>query len=224
MAPSGRKLKVLSMTVNVITYIGNSMFPTLKTGDVLRVVQYSPRKIIAGDVIAFHSPNGRAIIVHRVIGVDQIWIQTKGDNNLRNDDWILSPNDILGRIVSVRRGEKNIIILSGFWGQKYVFAVRVLKRIIGVLNSIMLSPAYNWLSETGTFERQFSRRISTRLCCFKRGNGLEQQLIFGRRVIGRLLPGQKQWYIKRPFRLIVDEKSLPNNTFVYHVSSQHSLS
>jgi signal peptidase len=207
------------MTVNVITYIGSSMFPTLKTGDILRVVQYSRRKIIAGDVIAFHSPNGRAIIVHRVIAIDQIFIQTKGDNNLRNDDWILSPNDILGQIVSVRRGEKNIIILSGFWGQKYVFAVRVLKRIIGVLNSIMLSPAYHWLSEKGTFKRLFSRRISTRLCCFKRGNGLEQQLIFGRRVIGRLPPGHNKWHIKRPFRLFVDERSLPNCDFLNQVFS-----
>jgi hypothetical protein len=33
----------------------------------------------------------------------------------------------------------------------------------------------------------------------------------GRRVVGRWLPGMTRWYIRRPFRLFVDEESLPEN-------------
>jgi hypothetical protein len=33
----------------------------------------------------------------------------------------------------------------------------------------------------------------------------------GRRVIGRWLPGMSRWHIRRPFRLFVDEASLPEN-------------
>jgi hypothetical protein len=41
--------------------------------------------------------------------------------------------------------------------------------------------------------------------------GKELQLLMGRRVIGRWLPGMSRWHIRRPFRLFVDEASLPEN-------------
>ena len=39
----------------------------------------------------------------------------------------------------------------------------------------------------------------------------ELQLLMGRRVIGRWLPGRTGWSIRRPFRLFVDEAALPEN-------------
>jgi hypothetical protein len=44
-----------------------------------------------------------------------------------------------------------------------------------------------------------------------RDAGTELQLVMGRRVIGRWLPGKSGWNIRRPFRLFVDEESLPEN-------------
>jgi hypothetical protein len=41
--------------------------------------------------------------------------------------------------------------------------------------------------------------------------GTELQLLMGRRAIGRWLPGKSGWNIRRPFRLFVDEESLPEN-------------
>jgi signal peptidase I len=212
------------MTGNVITYIGNSMLPTLLRGDILKVVQYSHRKIHVGDVIAFQTPKGGALIVHRVVSVNLNGVRTKGDNNFRIDGWVLSPDDILGRIVSVNRGGKNTIILSGFLGQKYAIALRNLKRIYNALLSFVLSRAYHWFSDKGSFNKLFINQVNIRLGCFKHGDSLELQLLFDRRVIGRLLPGQKQWYIRRPFRFVLDEKSLPMDDIFDHLLAQHFFS
>lgn len=206
-----------------ITYRGSSMFPTLKTGDILRVVQYNRREIHPGDVIAFNSSNGAALIVHRVVTVGQNGIRTKGDNNELNDDWLLSSNDVVGRIVSVNRDKKKIIILNGLWGQQYLRTVRTMKCIYNALSFVILRSIYHWIAKIGIFRYLFTNRVDIRLCCFKRCNELELQLLLGRRVIGRLLPGKRQWYIKSPFRLIIDEKSLPTNNLVDRASSQHSF-
>ena len=196
------------MDSNVIHYIGNSMFPTLKTGDILRMVPYKEGAVRIGDVVVFHSPYGRTPIVHRVVSVDKKGIKTKGDNKIAIDDCILQSNDIIGRVVSAQRGKKEVKILDGFPGRIYASTLEAGKRMDMVVSTI-LRPAYRWLTQTGIFRKLFSRWIHTQVLCFKSGDGVEMQLQLGRRIIGRRLPGQNRWYIRRPFRLFVDEHTLP---------------
>jgi len=212
------------MAENRLNFSGVSMLPTLKPGDLLKLVRCKKREIHVGDVVAFQSPISQGLIVHRVVAFDYTGLRTKGDNNDRIDDWVLSPHNIFGRIVSAHRGGQTITILGGFRGRQYVRTIHTVRCLNKALMSALLSPLYHWLAKTGIFKKMFLCLLNTRIYCFKCGDQLELQILLGRRIIGRLFPGQKQWYIKRPFRLIVDEKSLPNNTFVYHVSSQHSLS
>jgi hypothetical protein len=47
-----------------------------------------------------------------------------------------------------------------------------------------------------------------RVVAFERPKGTEYHVLIGPRLIGQLLPGE-QWRIERPFRLFVEEKSLP---------------
>jgi hypothetical protein len=64
----------------------------------------------------------------------------------------------------------------------------------------------------GAIRRWLPNKImKTKVISFDRAEGLELQLLMGRRVIGRWLPGMTQWLIRRPFRLFVDEASLPEN-------------
>ena len=200
------------------------MFPILQRGDILRLDSCNEKPPQVGDVVVFQRPKRGGLIVHRIVFVGQKRIRTKGDNNESVDNWVLSVCDILGRIVSVNRGGKKIIILGGFCGQKYALALRNLKRIYSALLSAVLSPAYNWFSDKGIFHNLFTNQENIRLYCFKRGNTLELQLLLGRRVIGRLLPGKRQWYIKRPFRLFIDERCFPDNNFIDYVSTRHSFS
>ena len=192
----------------MINYIGSSMFPTLKTGDILRVVSYKDRDIRVGDVVVFNSPCGNIPIVHRVVFFDNKRVKTKGDNKITVDDGILQPNDIIGRVVVAKRGKKLIKILDGFPGQIYALILETGKRIDLVV-STMLRPAYRWSIRTGIFRKLFSRWIHTQVLCFRYGDGIELQLQLGRRVIGRRLPGQNQWRILRPFKVLIDESTLP---------------
>ena len=196
------------MNKNMINYIGNSMFPTLKTGDTFRVVPYKERAIRVGDVVVFNSPYGKTPIVHRVVSVDKKGVRTKGDNKIAIDDCVLQPNEIIGRVVAAQRGKKEIKILDGFPGRIYASILEAGKRIDMVFSTI-LRPAYRWLTRTGIFRKLFSRWIHTQVLCFKCGDGMEMQLQLGRRIIGRRLPGQNQWHILRPFKIFIDESTLP---------------
>jgi hypothetical protein len=53
--------------------------------------------------------------------------------------------------------------------------------------------------------------MKTRAISLSHPAGTELQLLMGRRVIGRWLPGMSGWNIRRPFRLFVDEEALPEN-------------
>jgi signal peptidase I len=213
------------MAKHQLAYKGSSMYPTLKAGDILNIFLYNhgQRKDV-GDIVAFQCPKWNTIVVHRIVSVCQKGLLTKGDNSLRNDDWVLSPNNIIGRINSVKRDGKNIFILNGFWGKHYVRFVRAMRFIEKTLLLVILSPIYHWLSDKRIFHILILNRGKFQLYCFKRGVELELQLLFDRRVIGRLLPYQKQWHIKRPFRLFVDKNSLPGHNFVDNFSSQHFFS
>jgi len=196
------------MIENMINYTGNSMFPTLKTGDTFRMIPYKDRDIRVGDVVVFNSPYGKTPIVHRVVTVSQEGVKTKGDNKLAIDDFILQPNEIIGRVVAAQRGKKGVKIFDGFPGRIYASTLEAGKRIDIVLSTI-LRPAYRWFAQTGIFRKLFSSWIHTRVSCFKCGDGMEMQLHLGRRIIGRRFPGQDQWYIQRPFKLFIDESILP---------------
>jgi len=196
------------MDNNVLHYIGNSMFPTLKTGDILRMVSYKERTIRVGDVVVFNSPYEKIPIVHRVVSVDKKGLRTKGDNKIAIDDCILQPDDIIGQVVSAQRGKKGIKILDGFPGRIYASILDAGKRIDMVVSTI-LRPAYRWLTRTGVFRKLFSRWIHTQVLCFKHGDGMEMQLKLGRRIIGRRFPGQDRWQILRPFKIFIDESTLP---------------
>ena len=189
-------------------YIGSSMFPTLKTGDILKVVTNKEKMVRIGDVVVFYSSYGRTPIVHRVVYVDNKGIKTKGDNKTAIDDCILQPNNIIGQVVAAQRGKKQIKIIGGFRGRIYASILEARKRTDTVVSTIF-RPIYRWLIRTGIFRKLFSRWIHTQVLCFRHGEGIELQLQLGRRVIGRRLPGKNQWQIMRPFRVFVDEATLP---------------
>ena len=193
-----------------MNYIGSSMNPTLKPGVRLHLRAYQGQKIRRGDVIVFISPEDGSKVVHRVISVDSNGIKTRGDNCNHEDDWVLSREDIIGRVVSAQRGNRQRKILGGLLGRLYAVSVRVIRAIDSPV-SCLLHPAYDEVAKAGIFIRLLPLRMRPRVISFNRDAGTELQLVMGRRVIGRRLEGKAGWNIRRPFRLFVDEASLPGN-------------
>ena len=193
-----------------VVYTGPSMNPTLKSGDKLQVVPYDGQRIQRGDVIAFISPSGDNKVIHRVITVDSQGIRTRGDNCSQVDPWLLKHHHILGRVVCVQRGKKHLRLYRGSLGQLYALGVRGILTFNSKLSSLF-RPLYYKLAQSGIFRRWVHPRIKMQVLAFNRPAGKELQLVLGSRVIGRLLHGEDKWKIRRPFRLFVDEKSLPTS-------------
>ena len=193
-------------------YKGPSMNPALKPGDQLWIKPYKGQKIQCGDVVVFISPGDGFGVVHRVVSLDSSGIRTQGDNNNRVDPWLLSHEEILGRVFSAERGNRRRKVFGGLIGQLLGVAIRAI-HAIDVSVCSLFRPAYYRLAMAGVFRRWLPNKIlKMRVISFDRAEGVELQLLMGRRVIGRWLPGMTRWLIRRPFRLFVDENSLPENT------------
>jgi hypothetical protein len=126
------------------------------------------------------------------------------------DTWLLKHDEILGRVFSAQRGNRQRRVLGGLLGRLVAAKVRVIHAMDSRV-SYLLRPAYNELAKVGIFTRLLPAQMRPRVISFARETGTELQLVMGRKVIGRRLEGKTGWYIKRPFRLFVDEASLPEN-------------
>jgi signal peptidase len=193
-----------------INYIGSSMNPTLRAGDRLQFTYCDDQKIRRGDVVVFIPPGGISKFAHRVISVNSNGIRTRGDNCNYEDDWVLSREHILGRVVAAQRGDRRRRIFGGPLGRFFAIFVRVIHAIDSPL-SYLLRPAYSELARVSIFTRLLPTQMRPRVVSFEQEAGKELQLLMGRRVIGRWLPGMSRWHIRRPYRLFVDEGALPEN-------------
>jgi len=194
--------------LKAMNYNGSSMEPTLKPGDRLDTVPFDRQKIRRGDVVVFISPADGSKVVHRVVSADSKGIRTRGDNCNRIDPWVLSPDQILGRVISVHRRNKRRRILGGYLGRVFAGAARALN-VLDLGASFLLRPFYDRLARSGILRCWKPVWLEPRVISFSHSGETELQLLMGRWVIGRRLPGMAQWYIRRPFRLFVDGDSLP---------------
>jgi len=193
-----------------ITYTGPSMNPILRTGDLLEVVPYNGRQIRCGDAILFFCPEENRNVVHRVVALEARGIKTMGDNNVHSDPWIVTPGQVVGYVARAQRSRRWRRIPSGCAGRLAAHLVRTVLYTSTQLSTLFrpLSP-FRIGSRLGALVRR--RFLATRIIAFKHPGGTELQLLVGRRVIGALPQGQSTWMIRRPFRLFVDETSLPTS-------------
>ena len=191
-----------------MVYTGSSMSPALKATDIIQVLLCKGKQIRQGDVIVFSPPGSNDMVVHRVVSISDQGLRTRGDNNNDIDTWSLSPDRIVGRVVQAQRENRRLTIYGGIRGLLYASAIRFLCNIDSTISSF-LHPVYHRLAETGLFRRCLPDKIDIRVLSFNRSDGMEFQLLMAGHVIGRLLPGKNEWFIQRPFRLFVNETSLP---------------
>ena len=198
------------INLTILNYTGPSMSPTLRTGDRLNIIPYDGQEIRRGDVIVFISPEDGSKVVHRVTSLNSDGIRTRGDNCSHEDGWILSKGHIVGRVAAAQRRNRWRVVFGGSIGQ----LIGVINRVICAIDSsvsYLLRPAYDRLAKAGVFRRWLPACMKTRAISLSHPAGTELQLLMGRHVIGRWLPGMTRWRIRKPYRLFVDEEALPEN-------------
>lgn len=189
-------------------YGGASMDPTLKASDRLRVIPYGERKIRSGDTVVFRSPGSDRLVVHRVVSTGPGGITTRGDNNLHEDPWVLSPNRIIGRVASIQRAKRGRRIAGGLAGRVRALSCAAMRRAKSEMIS-MLGPACRGFVRSGVLRLCLPPGLVPRVFVFDRRGRKELRLMMGRRVVGRMLPGENRWRIRAPYRPFCDLTSLP---------------
>lgn len=76
-----------------------SMEPTISAGSIVFSTLKS-EEINRGDIIVFNSPDNPDIsIIHRVKNIEGEEYTTKGDSNKTEDNWIVFPSNITGKVI-----------------------------------------------------------------------------------------------------------------------------
>jgi len=189
-------------------YVGPSMNPTLFEGDLLEIRPYESRPILSGDVIFFRNPEGNGYVVHRVAALSKSGVLARGDNNARADAHLLRPGDIVGRVVSARRGSRRRNIAGGRRGQirgRLLLSLRAFQRGL----SAVLHGPYRRIAEAGAVWKLVPKVRRPR--CIETGppGDARLSLVFLGKVIGHFEKQTGAWRIRRPFRIFVNEASLP---------------
>jgi signal peptidase I len=198
--------------LRTIVYVGQSMYPRLHDLDTLYITPCGTTPLSIGDVIAFNGKKGnRAIIVtHRIVAKGRNFYLTRGDNNRYVDAGRVTGDEIIGIVLYAKRGKKLIRVRGGRYGSLYAKAMHVRSGVKTIASSIFVYP-YHCLSRSGLFRRLLPPVLKRRVIHLKRPNGTESQLLLGGLIIGKRKAGDSGWTIFPPYKLFIDEASLPDS-------------
>ncbi len=128
--------------------VGGSMSPCIKKGDLLVVKPIGFKEVRIGEIVAYLRDESHSVLTtHRVVQQgkdgDQRYLITKGDRNVYRDLPLVSPQDILGKVVGIERKGQLISLETPFYRLRGYLKARlslglwilgVFKRKIGLLS------------------------------------------------------------------------------------------
>lgn len=82
---------------------GNSMSPYIKDGDIITISPYCGEKLKCGDIILYYKFSSH-LTIHRICNIsidenEKTIYYTKGDNNDKMDLYIVTENEIIGKLI-----------------------------------------------------------------------------------------------------------------------------
>lgn len=189
-------------------YRGLSMNPTFFEPEMLTVKPYLNQPPRRGDIICYHVPEKDEGIVHRVIGSSGSTLKTRGDNNAKPDDYRVDRTAVMGRVIAARRENEIRLVRGGFTGVVTMHLYRVYRKANRFISRLFYR-SYRGLAVTGLIRIFKPHKMRFRVVVFERYAMKHPKLILNGRTVGIFDYRKKEWKINRPYRLFVDEKSLP---------------
>ena len=95
-----------------LTVTGGSMLPAIWPGDIVTVQQCAARDLRPGEVVSFWRDS--FLVTHRVKSLRGEWIATRGDS-AHAEDPLVSSGDLLGRVVALERGGRDVSLVQHLW-------------------------------------------------------------------------------------------------------------
>lgn len=110
---------------------GFSMFPFIRSNDIVTVSPLRKKAPILGDIVAFIKPENKRLVIHRIIGKKDGYFIIRGDNPKRSANDLIPLRDIIGRVKRVERNKKNILL--GLGPEQFLIAFFSRFRISAIL-------------------------------------------------------------------------------------------
>jgi signal peptidase len=134
---------------------GGSMEPTIPFGSVVIVTPVNPADLHVGDVVSMRVGNDEAVFTHRIVRLvprdDGLWLETKGDNNAKNDPSIIPASTVVGRLqLGIPYAGYAVRLLSTGPGVLFLLAIGVM----------ILAGA--WFLESLELDQEMARRQAVR--------------------------------------------------------------
>lgn len=186
------------------------MIPTLHNLDLLEIAPYAGRSVQAGDIVVFLHPERKQFVVHRAVHVSSEGIRTRGDNNICEDPWQLAPSDIIGSVIYAWHAGKRKKTAGGLPGLLESGLNRFTRSLILGASPVMV-PVYDFLASYGKMHHLVPKLLRPRVIRIRNAGCDSPRLLMGQRVVGRYDTISRQWIIKKPFHLFIDNTSLPRN-------------
>ena len=190
------------------TCVGPSMYPTLKSGDGLILYVYiSFDDVKVGDVIIYPHPKKPFDVVHRIIKKLKSGVITRGDNNNKIDPYVIKYENIIGKVISAKRKNRLINLLSGKRGY-LIHRFLIIKKstspyfihpISYILKPITKFKIFNFCHCLFDID----------VVCIKRGKNHKYILRYNKKAIGtKSIETGNQWQIKFPYKLFINKSKI----------------
>jgi signal peptidase I len=105
---------------------GDSMHPTIRSGDHVHVVPLRPAEIAPGHVVL--ARHARGLTAHRIVRIDGAGIITRGDNSLASDPVVVL-SALLGRVERVERDGAATAVAPAAPPRLHIFARRLARLV-----------------------------------------------------------------------------------------------
>jgi signal peptidase I len=190
------------------TSVGPSMYPTIRSGDGLRVdKEFNFDQLKIGDVIVFKNAEKDFNIVHRILRKIETGYITRGDNNTKYDPNTITVELFIGKVYAFKRKNKIVKVYGGFSGYIFHKLMIVRMHIYPPVKKI-LKYIYKKTVALGLFYWVNGTIIKPELIFIEK-NGIKQpNLIWKGKIIAFKSLKTDKWIIRFPYRFFIEKDSI----------------